>query len=202
MRRDYSGGHPPLRGSPDYPYGHPGYFNGTHAGQCPGYTGGATDSYGMYTGAGGMTADSTSTSSLNTINTADNTTALAGPFDKNAPDFVWQRGYSWCESTPNAQSGCASYNAQTTGQVAVLAPTTVTSEESEAQIPKVPASPGHLMLCGNATLLGMFDATRKVLQGGKVEEWEKDVRDASAAAASAVSPVAGYVMKTHVMHTE
>lgn len=64
----------------------------THA---QGYTGGATDSYGMYTGAGGMTADSTSTSSLNTINTADNTTALAGPFDKNAPDFVWQRGYSW-----------------------------------------------------------------------------------------------------------
>ena len=48
----------------------------------------------------------------------------------------------------------------------------------------------------------MFDATRKVLQGGKVEEWEKDVRVASAAAASAVSPVAGYVMKTHVMHTE
>ena len=35
VRRDYSGGHPPLRGSPDYPYGHPGYFNGTHAGQCP-----------------------------------------------------------------------------------------------------------------------------------------------------------------------
>ena len=26
---NWDGGHPPLRGSPDYPYGHPGYFNGT-----------------------------------------------------------------------------------------------------------------------------------------------------------------------------
>lgn len=50
---DWSGGHPPLRGTPSYPYGHPGYFNGTHAGSCPGYTGGATDTYGMYPGAGG-----------------------------------------------------------------------------------------------------------------------------------------------------
>jgi hypothetical protein len=24
------GGHPPLRGSPIYPVGHPGYFNGRH----------------------------------------------------------------------------------------------------------------------------------------------------------------------------
>jgi hypothetical protein len=31
VRSDWSGGHPPLRGSPSYPYGHPGYFNGTHA---------------------------------------------------------------------------------------------------------------------------------------------------------------------------
>ena len=31
MRSDWSGGHPPLRGTPSYPYGHPGYFNGTHA---------------------------------------------------------------------------------------------------------------------------------------------------------------------------
>jgi hypothetical protein len=48
----------------------------------------------------------------------------------------------------------------------------------------------------------MFDATRKVLQGGKVEEWAKDFRSTSADAAAAVSPVGGYVMKTHVMHTE
>ena len=46
------GGHPPLRGTPEYPYGHPGYFNGTHASASPGYTGGATDTYGMYPGAG------------------------------------------------------------------------------------------------------------------------------------------------------
>ena len=79
----------------DYPYGHPGYFNGTHAGQCPGYTGGATDSYGMYSGAGGMAADPNSTSSL----TAQHTSMLgqnAYGFDNKAPDFVWQRGYSWC----------------------------------------------------------------------------------------------------------
>jgi hypothetical protein len=31
VRSDWSGGHPPLRGTPSYPYGHPGYFNGTHA---------------------------------------------------------------------------------------------------------------------------------------------------------------------------
>ena len=52
MCSDWSGGHPPLRGTPSYPYGHPGYFNGTHAGACPGYTGGASDTYGMYPGAG------------------------------------------------------------------------------------------------------------------------------------------------------
>ncbi len=32
---DWSGGHPPLRGTPSYPYGHPGYFNGTHAVSLP-----------------------------------------------------------------------------------------------------------------------------------------------------------------------
>lgn len=47
------GGHPPLRGTPTYPYGHPGYFAGHNAGSCPGYTGGATDTYGGYAGAGG-----------------------------------------------------------------------------------------------------------------------------------------------------
>jgi len=197
---DYSGGHPPLRGSPDYPIGHPGYFNGTNAGQCPGYTGGATDSYGMYSGAGGMTADPNSTSALSTVDTPDNTSALA-PYDKNSADFVWQRGYSWCGdgSTPNAQSGCASYNAQ---ELAVLAPVASPEpQQKEAEALKVPASPGHLMLCGHASILGAFIATNKVFTTGNISNWGKDFRNSSSDAAAAVSPVGGYVMKTHVMHT-
>ena len=48
------GGHPPLRGSPIYPVGHPGYFNGRHIPDAAplGYTGGPSDTYGMYPGAG------------------------------------------------------------------------------------------------------------------------------------------------------
>eukprot|EP00960_Hanusia_phi_P010482 306858-Hanusia_phi.AAC.3 len=64
LHSNWNTGHPPLRGTPDYPVGHPGYFNGVNAvrnyyfmrismltmtqGIAPGYTGGATDTWGSY----------------------------------------------------------------------------------------------------------------------------------------------------------
>jgi len=189
-----SGGHPPLRGTPEYPYGHPGYFNGANMGSCPGYSGGPTDTYGTYPGAGDS-AHSTHTVALS-------------QWDKSEADFVWQRGYSWCSPPPaGAEGGCAVY---TTQQLAVIPELTAAAmaEEEERKLgggeseKTVTASPGHLMMLGHASLFGAAQATWKMVCSGKVEQWGSDFQKASCEAADAASPVGGYVMRQHLLKAQ
>jgi len=66
-----------------------------------------------------------------------------------------------------------------------------------------PASPGHLLMCGHACLLGAMEATGKLVQKQDAKNWlsawKDDFSSASTAAAEATSPVGGYVMRTHIM---
>jgi hypothetical protein len=66
-----------------------------------------------------------------------------------------------------------------------------------------PASPGHLVMCGHACLLGAIEATGKLLTRedakGWLEDWRSEFARASTAAAESSSPVGGYVMREHIM---
>jgi len=91
--------------------------------------------------------------------------------DPAADDFVWQKGYAWCLTTPEA-SGCAVYNSQASGELpelAVLPPGARCSRVKEgcAASRETPskANPGHLLLCGNAMLFGAAMATGDVFCG-------------------------------------
>ena len=88
--------------------------------------------------------------------------------DPTADDFVWQRGYEWCLTTPDATSGCAVYNAQTGGEeLAVLPPPLYSSVASVQACSR--ANPGHLLLCGHAFLLGAVMVTQEILHGSAGE---------------------------------
>jgi hypothetical protein len=103
--------------------------------------------------------------------------------DPTADDFVWQKGYAWCLTTPEAASGCAVYNSQAGGELpemAVLPPGARCCRVDEGwekmknyklsgggatrETPSK-ANPGHLLLCGNALLFGAAMATGDVLCG-------------------------------------
>lgn len=63
----------------------------------------------------------------------------------------------------------------------------------------VKASPGHLLLCAHAMLLGAALATQDVLSGkDDVANWGGSFKDQSNAAADSMSPVGAYVLKQHV----
>jgi hypothetical protein len=116
------------------------------------------------------------------------TVSLADP---SADDFVWQKGYAWCATTPEASSGCAVYNAQAGGgeELAVL-PTVPQVPASGVQGPSKPG-PGHLLLCGHALLFGAVMAT---VNAAGDEDWQTKFETNSAAAADSMTPVGGSVV--------
>ena len=70
---------------------------------------------------------------------------------------------------------------------------------SNAAAPPSKPNPGHLFLCGHAVLLGAMTATGDVLSGkAGIEEWSAAFRSESSAAAAAVTPVGGFVLRQHV----
>lgn len=92
--------------------------------------------------------------------------------DPAADDFVWQKGYAWCLTTPEAASGCAVYNSQAGDlpELAVLPGPHLperqpSSPAASAAAAPSKASPGHLLLCGNAMIFGAAMATGNVLCG-------------------------------------
>ena len=88
--------------------------------------------------------------------------------DPTADDFVWQRGYEWCLTTPDAASGCAVYTAQAGGEeLAVLPPPSYSSVANVQACSR--ANPRHLLLCGHAMLLGAAMATQEILCGNAGE---------------------------------
>ena len=62
-----------------------------------------------------------------------------------------------------------------------------------------PASPGHILLCGHAFVLGAVEATSKLVQTGKIESWSGDFKTTAKEAAKAGSPVGGVIMQQHIM---
>eukprot|EP00277_Geminigera_cryophila_P019289 CAMPEP_0179433540 /NCGR_PEP_ID=MMETSP0799-20121207/17943_1 /TAXON_ID=46947 /ORGANISM="Geminigera cryophila, Strain CCMP2564" /LENGTH=183 /DNA_ID=CAMNT_0021211599 /DNA_START=32 /DNA_END=583 /DNA_ORIENTATION=+ len=65
------------------------------------------------------------------------------------------------------------------------------------------ASPGHLLLCAHAMLLGAAMATQDVLSGkDDVANFKRSFQDQSNAAANSMSPVGAYVLKQHVFQVE
>eukprot|EP00277_Geminigera_cryophila_P044549 CAMPEP_0173067752 /NCGR_PEP_ID=MMETSP1102-20130122/7006_1 /TAXON_ID=49646 /ORGANISM="Geminigera sp., Strain Caron Lab Isolate" /LENGTH=217 /DNA_ID=CAMNT_0013935485 /DNA_START=247 /DNA_END=900 /DNA_ORIENTATION=- len=121
--------------------------------------------------------------------------------DPTADDFVWQRGYEWCLTTPDAASGCAVYNAQAGGEeLAVLPPPSYSSVDNVQACSR--ANPGHLLLCGHAMLLGAAMATQEILCGNAdIVFWKRSFEDKSGAAAEAMTPIGGYVLKHLVFKT-
>ena len=66
-----------------------------------------------------------------------------------------------------------------------------------------PANPAHLVLCGHAMLLGAMTATGNVItQKTRFEEFETCLRKESCAAAEAMTPVGGLILREHVFPTD
>ena len=65
------------------------------------------------------------------------------------------------------------------------------------------ASPGHLVMCWNALIYGAASATGKAFEGkGGVEAWTDTFQESSSSAAAAMTPVGGFVLKTHVFKSQ
>mmetsp|Transcript_6045 Transcript_6045/g.9641 ORF Transcript_6045/g.9641 Transcript_6045/m.9641 type:complete len:254 (+) Transcript_6045:71-832(+) len=134
-----------------------------------------------------------------------NTTALS------APDQVWTNSYSWYPDTPGAYPESKMtwyYNSgglyDQAHQVAVIPPATADVAENRVKTATkpVPASPGHLLLCGNALVFGLLDATCKIFEEkdkDAVEAWKEDFACSARAAAAAASPVGGVLMSEHIL---
>ena len=124
------------------------------------------------------------------LRTADAATTMS-LVDPGADDFVWQKGYAWCATTPEASSGCAVYNAQAGGEeLAVLPAAPQVPASADVQVPSKPG-PGHLLLCGHALLFGAVMATVDAAAG---EDWQTKFETKSAAAADSMTPVGGNVI--------
>ncbi|EKX38648.1 hypothetical protein GUITHDRAFT_165146 [Guillardia theta CCMP2712] len=132
------------------------------------------------------------------------TTTLANP---NSADFVWQRGYGWYPDTPGAYPASKWTWYYNSGglydQSHQLGAVPVDSKDVSCvkQNKPTPASPGHLLLCGHAFILGAAEATVEAIKTGDVSKWEENFKGASNAAANAVSPVGGYIMSEHLVKT-
>jgi len=61
------------------------------------------------------------------------------------------------------------------------------------------ASPGHVMLMGHAMIFGALSATKEVVDSGFSLSWNKSFRNNSTQACQAVTPVGGYLLKTHIL---
>jgi hypothetical protein len=91
-------------------------------------------------------------------------------------DFAWQRGYSWYPDTPGAYPDSKWDFYYSSGglydqshQLAVLPPNAAGPEGKPAAAPAkkaTPATPGHMLLCGPALVLGALEATSKLVQTG------------------------------------
>ena len=91
-------------------------------------------------------------------------------------DFAWQRGYSWYPDTPGAYPDSKWDFYYSSGglydqshQLAVLPPNAAGPEgKPAAALAKkaTPATPGHMLLCGPALVLGALEATSKLVQTG------------------------------------
>eukprot|EP00960_Hanusia_phi_P068394 766835-Hanusia_phi.AAC.1 len=93
---------------------------------------------------------------------------------------------------------------QVGGTTEALAVPAMMSNEVDQVAPKgttSKASPGHLVLCGHAALMGAWMATSDALdrKGGT---WFESFKQHTQAAANAVTPVGGKVLETHVFKQE
>ena len=61
------------------------------------------------------------------------------------------------------------------------------------------ASPAHVMVMGPALVLGAWTATKEAIGNGFSKSWSESFCESSKEAANAVSPVGGYLLKTHVL---
>ena len=75
--------------------------------------------------------------------------------------------------------------------------------------PVVKAGPGHLYLCGHACILGAMHATKVATKHVLAKEpadfasvWEDEFKSYSQAAADAMTPLGGYVLREHVLVPE
>jgi hypothetical protein len=69
----------------------------------------------------------------------------------------------------------------------------------QPQPTKRPANPAHLVLCGHAMLLGAVTVTGNVIaQKTRFEDFGECLRTESCAAAEAMTPVGGLILREHV----
>mmetsp|Transcript_43317 Transcript_43317/g.87078 ORF Transcript_43317/g.87078 Transcript_43317/m.87078 type:complete len:200 (-) Transcript_43317:176-775(-) len=108
------------------------------------------------------------------------------------PSFNPQSGGGCTLNPMYGQPGLGSGAAFGSG-VPALAPLAPIETPTEARTAK--AGPGHLLLMGNAVLLGAITATTNALERGD-GSWVETFQTASARAASAVTPVGGALLQT------
>mmetsp|Transcript_10423 Transcript_10423/g.27053 ORF Transcript_10423/g.27053 Transcript_10423/m.27053 type:complete len:142 (-) Transcript_10423:88-513(-) len=119
-----------------------------------------------------------------------------------APDFVWQRSYAWYPDTPGQYPASKMtwyyQNGGLYDQAHQYAPGAgIPMAEEEEQQPKATqASPGHIMVAGQACILGAIEATHAVLSGREEGgSWVDAFKASSERHAAAVSPLAGETVR-------
>jgi hypothetical protein len=63
-------------------------------------------------------------------------------------------------------------------------------------------SPGQFFLFGHAFLYGAASATSKFITEGSVENFSDNFKEASCEAATAVSPLNGFILREHLLKEE
>mmetsp|Transcript_18397 Transcript_18397/g.60406 ORF Transcript_18397/g.60406 Transcript_18397/m.60406 type:complete len:218 (+) Transcript_18397:114-767(+) len=91
---------------------------------------------------------------------------------------------------------------QVGGTTEALAVPAMMSNEVAPKGPTSKASPGHLVLCGHAALMGAWMATSDALDRKGESNWFDNFRKHTQAAANAVTPVGGKLLETHVFKQE
>mmetsp|Transcript_36973 Transcript_36973/g.57851 ORF Transcript_36973/g.57851 Transcript_36973/m.57851 type:complete len:260 (+) Transcript_36973:55-834(+) len=146
------------------------------------------------------------------------TATLAGPANAttttlSSPDAVWTNSYSWYPDSPGAYPASKMTWYYNNGglydqahQVAVIPGAVQGAEEPRISAKKpTPATPGHMLICGNAMLLGVLEATSKIFdpkEKDAVEAWKEEFAASSRAAAEASSPLGGYFLTHHLLKEE
>ena len=119
-----------------------------------------------------------------------------GPGNGEAPGDLWNPIVAPQNGMAPAQQLAAPVPVPAAGATGKLASVPEEGCEAEGGCKTVRSSPGHLMLMGHAMIFGALSAT---FSSDTSSSWSDKFKQSSVDACESVTPVGGYVLKTHVL---
>ena len=119
-----------------------------------------------------------------------------GPGNGEAPGDLWNPIVAPHNGMAPAQQLAAPVPVPAAGATGKLASVPEEGSEAEGGCKTVRSSPGHIMLMGHAMIFGALSAT---FSSDTSSSWSDKFKQSSVDACESVTPVGGYVLKTHVL---